>query len=278
MAFLDIPGLGNVHYHEYGTGQKPMLAFHGYGMTGRQFHVLENSVLGKFKVFGFDHFFHGESKLEGWTEKQVMAGLTKTHVKAYMDAWFTIYGEQKVTLLAYSIGSNFALLLLEAFPQYIDEIILMAPDGLAGYQGFRFLQHRRLGKWLFKAITKSKWLAPALLRMVKAFGMIDDSLYTIAYNEIDTPQKRHDVYYTLNLIKYLKPDTDNLVKLINYHNIPCTLIFGRDDLLFPLKPVKPLMEQLNNVLVLEVPFGHWLVTPALDNYLVALSNDTSPQK
>jgi hypothetical protein len=35
MGFLDIPGLGKAHYHEYGIGSKRMLAFHGYGMTGR---------------------------------------------------------------------------------------------------------------------------------------------------------------------------------------------------------------------------------------------------
>jgi hypothetical protein len=35
----------------------------------------------------------------------------------------------------------------------------------------------------------------------KKGGVIDDSLYQIAYNEIDTEQKRLDTYYTLNLIK-----------------------------------------------------------------------------
>ncbi|MDB5134976.1 MAG: alpha/beta hydrolase, partial [Mucilaginibacter sp.] len=45
MGFLQIPGLGKVHYYEYGSGSKPLLAFHGYGMTGKQFHVLTNSVL-----------------------------------------------------------------------------------------------------------------------------------------------------------------------------------------------------------------------------------------
>ncbi|MDB5011311.1 MAG: alpha/beta fold hydrolase, partial [Mucilaginibacter sp.] len=33
MGFLQLPALGKVHFHEYGTGTKPLLAFHGYGMT-----------------------------------------------------------------------------------------------------------------------------------------------------------------------------------------------------------------------------------------------------
>src|ERR1700761_7114504 len=64
MGYLQLPGLGKVHFHEYGQGTKPMLAFHGYGMTGKQFHVLEQSVMPRYKIYGFDHFFHGDSRLE----------------------------------------------------------------------------------------------------------------------------------------------------------------------------------------------------------------------
>ncbi|HZX59922.1 MAG TPA: alpha/beta hydrolase, partial [Mucilaginibacter sp.] len=96
MGFLTIPGLGKVHFHEYGSGSKPMLAFHGYGMTGKQFHVLKDSILTEYRVYGFDHFFHGESALEGWTEKQILDGMPKSIVKGYLDEWFKIYGRQRI--------------------------------------------------------------------------------------------------------------------------------------------------------------------------------------
>ncbi len=270
MGFLQIPGLGKVHYHEYGSGTKPMLAFHGYGMTGKQFHVLERSVLSQYRVYGFDHFFHGQSVLNGWTEKQILAGMGKELVRAYADEWFKIHGRQRISLMAYSIGSNLALLLLEEYPDLIDEIILMAPDGLVGYKVFKFLQHKPMGRLLFHTATKSRWLAPALLKMVRRLKFIDDSLYTIAYNEINTPKKRHDVYYSINLIKHLKPDMDKVVELANKYHIQCTFIFGKDDMLFPMKPVLPIIEKIKGAKVYEVPLGHWLVTPTLDAYLVNL--------
>jgi pimeloyl-ACP methyl ester carboxylesterase len=270
MGFLQIPGLGKVHYHEYGSGPKPMLAFHGYGMTGKQFHVLEQSVLNEYHVYGFDHFFHGESSLDNWSEKQILAGMPREMVRQYLEEWFKIHGRQRVSLMAYSIGSNIALILLEEFPDLIDEIILMAPDGLAGYKGFQFLQHKPVGRLLFRTATKSNWLMPTILKTLKRLKTIDDSLYTIAYNEVDTPKKRHDVYYTLNLIRYLQPDVKKVVELINQYQIKCRLIFGRDDLLFPKKPVMPVIGLLDQVYVHEVPMGHWLVTTQLDNYLVNL--------
>ena len=270
MGFLNISGLGKVHYHEYGTGTKPMLAFHGYGMTGKQFHVLEQSVLSDYRVYGFDHFFHGESKLAGWTEKQILAGMPKSMVRAYLDEWFNIHGRQRVSLMAYSIGSNMALILLEEYADLVDEVILMAPDGLVGYKGFAFLQHHPVGRVLFKTATKSKWLMPGILKTLKRLKTIDDNLYTIAYNEVDTPKKREDVFYTLNLIRFLQPDVKKVTRHINQHRIKCCLIFGRDDLLFPKKAAAPVIELLDDAEIHEVPMGHWLVTKQLDNYLVNL--------
>ncbi|MFD0794268.1 alpha/beta fold hydrolase [Mucilaginibacter litoreus] len=270
MGFLDIKGLGKAHYHEYGMGNKPMLAFHGYGMTGRQFHVLENSVLQQYHLYGFDHFFHGESKLNGWTEQQILAGMPREMVKAYAEEWFKQFGRQRFSVMGYSIGANIALILVEEYAELIDEIILMAPDGLAVYKGFEILMHKPWGRYLFKKVTKSKWLAPALLKNLKNIRFIDDSLYTIAYNEIDTEQKRLDVYYTLNLIKLLKPDTNKVAELINKHNIKCRLVFGRHDNLFPKKAALPFIASLQNAEVHEVDMGHWLVTKQLDNYLVNL--------
>ena len=267
MGFLKIPGLGRVHYHEYGNGDKPMLAFHGYGMTGKQFHVLKDSILTKYHVYGFDHFFHGESKLEGWSEEHILAGMPKTLVKSYLEEWFKVYGKQKVSLMAYSIGAKLALILLEEFPEWIDEIILMAPDGLSVYKGFDFLTNKPIGKYFFRNATKSKWMAPALLRNLRRIHVIDDNLYNIAYNEIDTEKKRLDVYHTLNLIRRLQPDTDKIIQLVNQNPIKCTIIFGEDDKLFPKSAAKSFTDQLTKAEIHEVPLGHWLVVPALDEYL-----------
>ena len=270
MGFLDLPGIGRAHYHEYGSGNKPLLAFHGYGMTGKQFHVLEQSILKQYHIYGFDHFFHGKSKLTDWTEQQIIAGMTKEMLKHYVEEWFKLHGRQRFSVMGYSIGANIALILVELFADMIDDVILMAPDGLSVYKGFHFLTHKPAGKYFFKMVTKSKWLAPSLLKNLKSTGFIDGSLFQIAYNEIDTEQKRRDVYYTLNLIRLLKPDTIKIASLINQYKINCMLIFGKHDNLFPKKAAEPFIGLLDNPEVHELPLGHWLVIKQLDEYLVSL--------
>jgi len=268
MGFLQIQGLGTVHFHEYGTGAKPLLAFHGYGMTGKQFHVLERSVLKDYHVYGFDHFFHHESRLDNWTEQQILTGMPRAMVRQYVEEWFKLHGRQRFSVMAYSIGANIGLILVEEFPDLIDEVILMAPDGLSVFKGFYFLQHRPFGRWLFNRLTKSKWMAVALLKNLLRVGFIDQSLFKIAYSEIDTPKKRLDVYYTLNLLRTLVPDTEKIAGLINHYQIKCVLIFGEDDNLFTYQSAQPFINQLSNPIVHKVKLGHWLVIPALDDYLV----------
>jgi len=272
MGFIQIEHLGTAHFHEYGEGDKPMLAFHGYGMTGRQFHVLKNSVLKKYHVYGFDHFFHGESRLHNWTEKEILAGMPRVRVREYAEQWFKQYGRQRFSVMAYSIGANIALILVEEYADLIDDVILMAPDGLSVYKGFDILRNKSYGKYLFRQVTKSKWLAPSTLKALRRVRFIDDSLYQIAYSEMDTEQKRLDVYYTLNLIKLLTPEVVKTAHLINEHNITCTLIFGKYDELFPKKAAMPFIHLLKNPEVHEVKMGHWLVTPALDEYLANLES------
>lgn len=277
MGFLQIQGLGTVHFHEYGTGSKPLLAFHGYGMTGRQFHVLEHSVLKEYHVYGFDHFFHHESRLDNWTEQQILTGMPRAMVRQYVEEWFKQYGRQRFSVMAYSIGANIGLILVEEFPDLIDEVILMAPDGLSVFKGFYFLQHQPFGRWLFNRLTKSKWMAVALLKNLLRVGFIDQSLFKIAYSEIDTPKKRLDVYYTLNLLRTLVPDTEKIAALINQYHIKCVLIFGEDDNLFTYQSAQPFINQLSNPIVHKVKLGHWLVIPALDDYLVKFEAERSAE-
>ncbi len=268
MGFLQIANLGKVHFHEYGPGKKPLLAFHGYGMTGKQFHVLEKSVLQDFHVYGFDHFFHGESALDNWTEAQILAGMPKALVRDYVEEWFKVYGRQRFSVMAYSIGANLALILVEEFADMIDEIILMASDGITTYQGFNFLTNKPVGRLFFRTFSKSKWLMPSLLKNLLRFGIIDEALYKIAHSETDTQKKRDDVYYTLNLIRRLKPNEKKVAALINEYQIKTRLIFGKFDNLFPKSGARYFIDLLDGADIHEVELGHWLVTPALDEYLI----------
>src|ERR1700749_4801027 len=53
-----------LHYYKFGNGPQNMLCFHGYGMHGKQFISLEPALGQKYTFYGFDLFFHKETKLK----------------------------------------------------------------------------------------------------------------------------------------------------------------------------------------------------------------------
>ncbi|RYE28976.1 MAG: alpha/beta hydrolase, partial [Sphingobacteriaceae bacterium] len=146
MGLLEIEGLGSVHYHEYGSGEKLLFAFPGYGMSGSQFSVLQKSLMQQYKMIAFDHFFQETSKLYTVKEASVLAGMQPDFLKLYLQKWLDQNPELRFSLLGYSIGANMALYLTQHFANQIDELILMAPDGLVVHKGLQFLRASFIGK------------------------------------------------------------------------------------------------------------------------------------
>ncbi len=267
MGFLEIEGLGKVHYHEFGSGDKLLFAFHGYGMTGEQFMVFEQTLLKQYRIVAFDHFFHGTSYLFDVNEASIMAGMQPGFLQKYITTWFEQFGEERFSLLGYSMGANMALFLIEQLAPMIDEIILLAPDGLVTHKGFHFLRTSFIGQKLFRKLTYSDWMMGRALLFLKKLKVIDNSLYAIANREIDTPTKRLDAYFTLHFLKNIKPNIEQIAALINQYHIRCRLYFGEQDDLFPSSNSKKLMSLLAEPELHVVPMGHWLITQELDNYM-----------
>src|SRR6187402_794102 len=69
--------LVKLHYYRFGNGPKTMLCFHGYGMHGKQFEVLKEQFGNEYTFYGFDLFFHKETKLQDQSLAHLKKGLSK---------------------------------------------------------------------------------------------------------------------------------------------------------------------------------------------------------
>ena len=59
-----------------------LCAFHGYGMHGKQFKLLEGSLGEHYTFYGFDLFFHKETQLKDQSLAAIQKGISK---KALVD-------------------------------------------------------------------------------------------------------------------------------------------------------------------------------------------------
>ncbi|HZY37074.1 MAG TPA: alpha/beta hydrolase, partial [Mucilaginibacter sp.] len=120
----------NLHYYKFGAGPKAMLCFHGYGMHGKQFKLLEGSLGSKYTFYGFDLFFHKETKLNDQSLATIQKGITKKELVALVDEFNKFEGIDRFSVIGYSMGSHYATVIAEELADRIDEYIIAAPSSL----------------------------------------------------------------------------------------------------------------------------------------------------
>lgn len=245
-------------YSQYGQGNQLLIAFHGYGMDGTQFRVLEDSFLKKYSVIGFHLPYHKNGPLdhENWIKE----------VKAEIRSLVKQYEVEQFSLAGYSIGSKVTLHLMEEFQNQIDEVFLFAPYGLENHWGLSFVT-QGIGNAFFRLIVNTS-LPEKIMQMVKLLRIIDHSHHEIIQKELLSKSKRKSLCKTLQMAGEIRIKRNELPDLINRNQIKCTIIYGQNDVLFPFKSRSiSILSQLNTVYVDQVKEGHWLVTAKLDQTL-----------
>ncbi|MDW3193474.1 MAG: hypothetical protein R8G66_13960 [Cytophagales bacterium] len=245
-------------YTTYGTGNSVLFTFHGYGMDGRQFQVLRESLCVDYQIVGFHLPYHqkGADDHEGWlksvieTVKQVVAEQGADH--------FSIAG--------YSIGVKVVLALLPYFDRQVKDVFLFAPYGLVRHWGIAFLESG-FGRGLFRLIAGSM-LPIRIINGVRGLGIISYADHDILIRELATMEKRQNLRKTFLLMSELNLDQHRVLKSLSSIRGRVQLVFGKQDNIFPLSGLKGTNE-LDNLDILEVDEGHWLMTEKLDARLVA---------
>ena len=131
-------------YYKVGYGPATLVAFHGFGQSGRVFQPLDETIGHRFTVFAVDLFFHGNSQ---YTSRQL---LTKTDWQRLIGAFLDGQGVDRFSLMGFSLGGRFALATAEAFASQLDQLILIAPDGVTRTSWYWAATTTRLGRWLFR--------------------------------------------------------------------------------------------------------------------------------
>lgn len=261
----------DLHYYEYGNGEQILLAFHGFGMRGTQFKVLEEAFGKKYRIISFDLFFHGDTKLNDSSVKQVRKGLQPTHFSSQIVQFLdTVYpAVEKVSLLSYSIGTRMALSLIEQIPQRIEAAYLIAPDGIEPNKmlklgGANFLVNRIFHKLVYSPKTVS-----FLLNLLLKLKYIDHSIHRILKAEFSTTETRLTCYNTITYYGKLSFDRQQIAQLINKHGLNCHLYFGKKDKLFPSKIGERFGKLLDEPNIHIFDDGHELVNAEMNRYLTA---------
>jgi pimeloyl-ACP methyl ester carboxylesterase len=226
------------HLHYTRTGDKALLMFHGYGQDASVFKDIEG--------YSIDLFFHGGSK---WNKGE--EPLEKNEWKQIVSEFLEQNNIKDFSVLGFSMGARFALATLEAFPDRVKEIILLAPDGIKTSPWYSLATYPIAFRKFFKSMISNHARFSRIARISNQLGLIDKGVLRFVEAQMDSEEKRKRVYYSWVVFRHLKFDVKKIAAMIDQYNIKIRLYVGKYDKIITAKNMKGLT---SNVQIIEA--GH----------------------
>ncbi len=228
-----------------------MLAFHGYGQSSAYYLPMEKALGQDYTIYAFDLFYHGNSRLY----KQQIP-LSKEHLQELITFFLE---EQKIewfTLMGFSMGGKFVLTLAEQLPERVEELYLIAPDGIKTSFWYNIATYPGWLQQLFKRTVLKPGFFFQLVRVLDKANLMPRSLLRFTRSQMDSTPKRLRIYRSWIGFRKLKVDIRQLVRTLNKYQIPVTMILGEYDQIITAKRMKAFIKALDKGELIVLKTGH----------------------
>lgn len=240
-----------IHYHKFGNGAKSMLAFHGFGLTGESFKPIVEKLSSDYTIYSFDLFFHGKSHW-GFNHNP----LSKEYWGKIIQEFTKQNNVQGFSVMAFSLGGKFALATLEQLPNRVEQLIMIAPDGIQTQIWYNLATYPVAFQNYFRSMIVKPQRFFNILDLIKRMGLLDKGLSKFAASQMNSIKKRRRVYYSWVVFKNLSFDMNNIAKAINENNIPFTMYLGAFDKIITNEGMKKLTSKLKKYEIQVLDCGH----------------------
>ncbi|TGE14334.1 alpha/beta fold hydrolase [Hymenobacter elongatus] len=240
-----------LHFRAYGTGPRAVLAFHGYGQAESHWRGMA-AVLGPdVTLYAFDLFYHGSSKLA-----KADAPLHKARLGALLTQFLAEQRIERFGLLAFSMGAKFALTAVEQFPERVEKVWLIAPDGIRTQFWYSLATYP---PWMRGVLGRAVLRPQRLLRFIDVLAqrrLVDSGLVRFAQWQLDSREKRLRVYRSWVGFRHLIFDPKRLAAALNRHPTPVTFFLGKYDRVIPHAGLREFSASLHNSHTVLLEAGH----------------------
>ncbi len=261
-----------INYITFGRGQQTLICFHGYGQDCHVFEVFEPSLTEKYRVVSIDLPYQGKTI---WNEKEK---LSREMLVDLMSSFLRhVKASEKVSLMAYSIGGNYAMGLAAAFPEKIAELWLLAADGLKSKPAFDFITKTGLGRMLFKNfVLYPSWVFYSL-RIARFLGITDHRVINFYYSTMDSKLKREALFDRWSSTARISIHPKEAIEVINKAAIATYLIFGKKDGVISYKNAVRFSESIPTSTLVLTDSGHRLLVTENNSIIAEMLSSTGKQ-
>ena len=244
-----------ISYRRFGDGDKILLCLHGYGEDAGSFLFLEK-ILGKeYDFITLDLPFHGSTD---WKEGLLCTG------DDLMNIIDQIVGNssKSFAIIGYSMGGRVALQLLQANPDRIQKLMLIAPDGLHHNIWHQLSTQTAIGNKLFLYTMNRPYWMFGLMKLLTATKIFNKSIVNFVHYYLDDPDSRQLLYKRWTTMRKFNPNQCLLKKIIVEKKIRICMLFGKYDRVILTKRGLKFRKKLEAFITIkELEAGHQLLRP-----------------
>ncbi|MBO0931037.1 alpha/beta fold hydrolase [Fibrella aquatilis] len=236
---------------KYGSGPVIWLAFHGIGQDAAAMAPLGERLSKTHTVYSIDLPYHGQDNQTNWP-----ANITKTYWQSLVAHFLTKHGIDRFSVVGFSMGGRFALITASLFAPQLDELILIAPDGITEDPWFRLATNTAPGRWLLRFFLNNTRLFTRLGHGLVRLGLLSAGLMRFVEATMQTPEQRAQIGQAWVGFRHLTTDIPALAKQLRANKVHVWLFLGQFDAVLPLGHTRPLLRALPETTEIILPSGH----------------------
>jgi pimeloyl-ACP methyl ester carboxylesterase len=241
-----------LHVTRFGNGPRALLAFHGIGQDGACFAPVSLRPNSSFTVYAFDLPFHGQTP---WAFDAANP-ISKTDWKLLINRFLAENNIEQFSVAGFSMGGKFALVTAELFAERIDELWLLAPDGITLSFWYWLATNTAAGRWLYRLFVVRVRLLSRVGRPLVQLGFINRSLLRFAESTLATREQRLRVYRSWVMFRKINPTLNIVAEALNHNSVKIRVFLGAFDRVLPAHYIEPLTQKLHHFELTVLKTGH----------------------
>lgn len=240
-----------LHYLRMGQGGRLLLAFHGYGNEAYLFHPFVKYLQKQYTIISINLPYHGKSK---WDSRPLLPLDLVNIVRSLMQQ----EGVTGLSLMGYSMGGRVCLSIIEHAPELIEQVLLIAPDGLVFNPFYYFAMRTSIGKGIFTyTLTHPRYFL-WMLRGLKRIKVLDPSRYKFLTGHMRSDRERNFLLNVWPAMRLILPTAKKVKAAIRQYNIPMHIYMGKYDRIIVPRYAYQFSKGISSVHVHILQKGHHL--------------------
>lgn len=246
-------------YKLFGSGTKPIIAFHGFGQDADSWIDLSTKIGESYRIIAIEAPWHGAQVAEKIETKNAIAPINLANAVHQIIVQENADG---ATIICYSLGARIALNYLSFYPEAISNLILLAPDGLKSVYWRSLATQTMLGRFLFKSTMEHPGWLLGIVKLSAGLRLIPASVKKFVFLQLKPASNRRRLYATWTSLRCICPKTLVIIAHQTTQKTEIHLIMGTRDTIISPKSARKLLRTCPDIRYHEIQSGHFLLNDA----------------